>query len=108
MRIRRKKEIKLKRVTVGDIGITYLIKEATAPPDEAKTIVFIHGFPFNKDMWIGQLEALPENITGIAIDVRGHGSSTMGHGFFSLDLFAGDLIEFLRKKEIEKAIICGV
>ncbi|HZH54855.1 MAG TPA: alpha/beta fold hydrolase [Sphingobacteriaceae bacterium] len=71
-------------------------------------IIFIHGFPFNKNMWLKQLEALPEDQTGIAIDVRGHGNSTMGHGFFSIDLFARDLLEFMRKKEIKKAVLCGV
>lgn len=108
MQIRRNKDIKHKRITVGDIGISYLIREATAPDTAVKTIVFIHGFPFNKNMWIAQLEALPTDVTGIAIDVRGHGTSTMGHGFFSVDLFAGDLLEFLRKMKIEKAILCGV
>lgn len=112
MRIGRDKTIKNKRITVGDIGIAYLIKEA-APINgklygDFPPIVFLHGFPFNKNMWISQLNALPDHITGIAVDIRGHGRSTMGHGFFSIDLFAGDLIEFLRKMGIEKAIVCGV
>lgn len=108
MRIIRNKDIKHKRITVGDIGIAYLIREAVAPTTDLKTVVFIHGFPFDKNMWIAQLEALPENVTGIAVDVRGHGNSTIGHGFFSVDLFAGDLLEFFRKMNIDKAIVCGV
>lgn len=107
MRIIRNKDIKHKRMTVGDIGIAYLIREAANHGRQTKTVVFIHGFPFNKNMWVGQLEALPHDVTGIAIDVRGHGTSTMGHGFFSIDLFAGDLLEFLRKMGIEQAVVCG-
>lgn len=118
MRIKRKKEIEHKRITVGDIGISYLIREAQANQEAPKgnsksamekdTIIFLHGFPFNKNMWISQLEALPPNFTGIAVDIRGHGNSTMGHGFFSVDLFATDLLEFMRKMEIGKAVLCGV
>ena len=106
MQIGRKKTIRNRRITVGDIRISYLIKEGNS--QSAAPIIFIHGFPFNKNMWINQLESLPEERTGIAIDVRGHGQSTMGHGFFSIDLFAKDLIEFMRKMELKNAIICGV
>lgn len=112
MILKRNKHIKNKRITVGDIGIAYLIKEATSTDASAKAqrppIVFLHGFPFNKNMWFDQLNALPDHLTGIAVDIRGHGHSTMGHGFFSVDLFAKDLIEFLRKMGIPKAIVCGV
>ncbi len=112
MGIKFKKDIQQRRITVGDIGISYLIKEGesaqpskNAPP---LTVLFLHGFPFNKKMWMAQLKALPPGMTGIALDVRGHGQSTMGHGFFSVDLFAHDVIEFMRKLKIEKAVICGV
>jgi Predicted hydrolases or acyltransferases (alpha/beta hydrolase superfamily) len=97
--------IKRKRIRIGDISISYLLREASAP---SNAVVFIHGFPFNKNMWIPQLESLPPNMTGIAVDVRGHGNSTAGHGFFSVDVFAKDLLVFLRKVGIERTVLCGV
>jgi len=97
--------IKRKRIRIGDISISYLVREATVAKH---TVVFVHGFPFNKNMWLYQLTALPSDITGIAVDVRGHGNSTIGHGFFSVDVFAKDLLVFMRKLAIEKAVICGV
>ncbi len=97
--------IKRRRIRIGDISISYLLKEA-GPVDQ--TVVFVHGFPFNKNMWIPQLEGLPPAIRGIAMDVRGHGNSTMGHGFFSVDVFAKDLLVFLRKMAIKRAVICGI
>ncbi|MGV3764234.1 alpha/beta fold hydrolase [Parapedobacter sp.] len=97
--------IKRRRIRIGDISISYLLKEAD-PADQ--TVVFVHGFPFNKNMWIPQLEGLPPSIRGIAMDVRGHGNSTMGHGFFSVDVFAKDLLVFLRKMAINRAIVCGI
>ncbi|WP_262249443.1 alpha/beta fold hydrolase [Parapedobacter soli] len=97
--------IKRRRIRIGDISISYLVKEA-APADH--TVVFVHGFPFNKNMWIPQLEALPPSIRGIAIDVRGHGNSTTGHGFFSIDVFAKDLLVFLRKVGVNHTVLCGI
>ncbi|MFD1166370.1 alpha/beta fold hydrolase [Sphingobacterium daejeonense] len=98
--------IKSNKIRIGDISISYYIKKATEQPE--KTIIFLHGFPFNKKMWREQLESLEDNVTGIAIDIRGHGNTTKGHGFFSVDVFAKDLGVFMRKLEIDKAVLCGI
>ena len=98
--------VKRLRIRIGDISISYLRKEAKAASHH--TVVFVHGFPFNKNMWMPQLEALPASVRAIAIDVRGHGNSTTGHGFFSIDVFAKDLLVFLRKTGIERAVLCGI
>ncbi|GAA4514351.1 MULTISPECIES: alpha/beta fold hydrolase [Sphingobacterium] len=98
--------IKSFKTKVEDINISYYIKKATET--EEKTVIFLHGFPFNKNSWKFQLESLEDNVTGIAIDIRGHGLSTSGHGFFSIDVFAKDLEAFMDKLELEKAILCGV
>ncbi|MEH6308911.1 alpha/beta hydrolase [Olivibacter sp. CPCC 100613] len=94
-----------KKIRVGDISISYLLKE---PIRCDKTVIFIHGFPFNKNMWKYQLEELPEGIRGIAIDVRGHGRSTSGHGYFSIDVFAQDLIAFIAKLGLDGVVLCGI
>lgn len=98
--------IKSSKIRIGDISISYLIKKSNAP--EAKTILFLHGFPFNKNTWRNQMEVLPDNVTGIALDIRGHGLTTSGHGFFSIDVFAKDLRVFMEKLSIERACLCGV
>lgn len=97
--------VQRKKIRVGDISVSYLLKESARP---TKTVIFIHGFPFNKNMWIYQLEALPEDIRGIAIDVRGHGRSTSGHGYFSVDVFAQDLIAFVERLGLDKVVLCGI
>lgn len=55
-----------------------------------------------------QLTSLPDNMAAIAIDIRGHGNTTTGHGFFSIDVFARDLLAFIQKLEIRKSILCGI
>lgn len=101
-----KRLIKSKKIRIGDISISYHIKSADTTP--AQTLIFLHGFPFNKSMWRDQLEALPDDINGIAVDIRGHGLTTSGHGFFSIDVFAKDLRVFMEKLEVEKAVLCGI
>ena len=101
-----KNQIKSGKVYIDDISCSYYIKKATK--NEEKVIIFIHGFPFNKNSWRPQLEVLQENITGIAIDVRGHGLSTTGHGFFSIDVFAKDLRRFIDKLNLKNIVLCGV
>lgn len=98
--------IKSNKIRIGDLSISYYIKRATDTSE--KFIIFLHGFPFNKNMWREQLESLDDDITGIAIDIRGHGNSTKGHGFFSIDVFAKDLGVFMKKLEIEQAVLCGI
>jgi len=97
--------IQRKKIRIGDISISYLVKETE---NADKTILFIHGFPFNKNMWVHQLASLPQNVQGVAIDVRGHGRSTSGHGYFSIDVFAKDLIVFIEKLGLPKVILCGI
>lgn len=98
--------VRSSKLRVEDVSLSYHIKKATE--EEKHTIIFLHGFPFNKNSWRPQLESLEDDITGIAIDIRGHGLSTSGHGFFSIDVFAKDIIAFINKLNLEKVILCGV
>jgi 3-oxoadipate enol-lactonase len=78
--------------------------------DEGKgtTIVFIHGFPFNKSMWETQLIALRDQFRVIAYDVRGHGNTSANANEFSIPQFANDLLAFINQLKIENVIICGL
>lgn len=105
MKFEREKQIKRKSIRIRDVSVSYLIRESEE--ETGAVLIFIHGFPFNKNMWIHQLAELPATCTGIAIDVRGHGNSTRGHGFFSIDLFANDLLEFISVLKLQKVVLCG-
>jgi pimeloyl-ACP methyl ester carboxylesterase len=77
-------------------------------PDNAPVIILIHGFPLNKSMWNKQVEVLIETYRVIAYDVRGHGNSTAGTDYFSIELFVTDLIKLMDVLKIEKAMLCGL
>lgn len=74
----------------------------------AVPIIFLHGFPFAKTMWVGQLDFLKSGYRAIACDIRGFGASRDETSSLSIDMFADDLIAFMSKLNIEKAIICGL
>ena len=71
-------------------------------------VIFLHGYPFSKEMWKQQLEFLQSTHRVIACDIRGFGKSSYEEGIPSMDLFADDLLTFMYKLQIEKAIICGL
>lgn len=71
-------------------------------------VIFLHGFPFEKSMWAGQMEFLKSYYRVIAVDIRGFGKSTDEESEFSIELFADDLIGFMDALYIEKAVVCGL
>lgn len=71
-------------------------------------VIFLHGFPFSKLMWQAQLDFLKSTHRVIALDIRGFGQSKDEESALSIDLFGDDLIQFMDKLSIDKAIICGL
>ena len=71
-------------------------------------IIFLHGYPFDKTMWQLQLDFLKPSYRLISCDIRGFGKSTDEESSLSIDLFADDLIQFMDKLNIDKAIVCGL
>jgi pimeloyl-ACP methyl ester carboxylesterase len=59
-------------------------------------------------MWQGQLNFLQSSYRVISCDLRGFGASQDEKSYLSMDLFADDLIAFMNKLKIEKAIVCGL
>lgn len=88
---------------VNNITLSYTdVGEGDTP------VIFLHGYPFDKTLWKGQLASLKSTNRAIAIDIRGFGKSTDEQSMLSIDLFGDDLIGFMDKLNIEKAIICGL
>ncbi len=71
-------------------------------------LIFLHGFPFDKSMWKGQLDSLKSSNRLIAFDIRGFGQSKDENTPLSIDLFGNDLVSYMDKLKIEKAVLCGL
>ena len=72
--------------------------------------VFIHGFPLDRRMWIGQLSGLAKIRRCVAVDLRGHGLSKIDETdpTFSMDLFADDVAKTLDEIGADQADVCGL
>ena len=72
-------------------------------------VTFVHGFPFSLEMWKAQAEvAAAAGYRTLAYDVRGHGSSDVGDGQYTLESHVDDLFALLDHLEIPKTAIVGL
>ena len=92
------------RLIVNELTVNY----TDQGPEDAPTIIFIHGFPLNLSMWANQVEILKDNFRVITYDIRGHGESDAGNEAFSIELFVSDLIGLMDTLKIDKASLCGL
>ena len=58
---------------------------------EGKTLVLIHGFTDNLNMWFNQVPEFSKNYRILTYDVRGFGQTEKTPGPFSMNMFAEDL-----------------
>ena len=86
---------------VGSIDIAY------DEVGDGLPIVFLHGFPHTRSLWLPQLSALAGMCRCIAPDLRGFGESTVA-GPWTMTQFADDVVGLMDELEIPNAVICGL
>ncbi|MDP3451383.1 MAG: alpha/beta hydrolase [Bacteroidales bacterium] len=90
-------------VIIKNHSVSYIDEGSINNP----TIIFIHGFPLNKEMWNIQITDLKRDYRVIAYDLRGHGGSDEGDNELSIEFFANDLISFMDALKLDKITLCG-
>jgi pimeloyl-ACP methyl ester carboxylesterase len=73
-----------------------------------QSIIFIHGFPFDHNMWNFQIEALSSNYFCISYDLRGLGESAIGDGQYTIEMFADDIHHIIKENDLIKPVVCGL
>ena len=71
-------------------------------------IVLLHGFPFNRSLWRGQLKALSDKHRVIAPDLRGHGESEVTVGTVTMEMMAQDVATLLDYLQIDAVTLGGL
>jgi pimeloyl-ACP methyl ester carboxylesterase len=74
---------------------------------EGESVLFVHGFPFDRRMWQPHLTSL-RRWRRIAPDLRGAGDSRVLGGDYAFARYADDLIAVLDAVEVQEAIVCGL
>jgi len=73
-----------------------------------KSIIFVHGFPYDHTMWKSQIEVLSEKYFCVAYDIRGLGESPAGDGQFTMESFVDDLEIIIDELKLDKPVLCGL
>ena len=98
-------------LTIGRKRIGYLKAESSAGPSDGskpvRTLLVLHAFPLNADMWEPQIAALPPGWRLIAPDYRGCGQSSLPDGTQTLDDYAGDVVDLLDALHVHEAAVAG-
>jgi pimeloyl-ACP methyl ester carboxylesterase len=76
--------------------------------NESKTILFVHGFPFDHTMWQTQVDEFSKDYTCVSYDIRGLGESPAGDGQFTMEFFVDDLETLLDELKLNRPILCGL
>ena len=90
-------------VQTNDIE-TYYERSGSGPP-----VVFVHGAIVDYTQWQPQFDALSDDYTTIAYDVRGHGrTGGSDRESYSMDLFSDDLAALVDALELDRPVVCGL
>ncbi|MDX1701325.1 MAG: alpha/beta hydrolase [Melioribacteraceae bacterium] len=73
-----------------------------------KAIVFIHGFPYDHQMWEYQVDYFKEDYYCVTYDIRGLGESYIGDGQYTMEAFVWDLLSIIDTLHIEDPILCAL
>ena len=90
-------------VAVGHKTLTYLISNPLEPAVRqrpASTVVFLHAFPLQGEMWEPNVGAMPDGWRALAPDLRWE------TGVTTSDL-AGDVVDLLDHLEVTRAAVVG-
>jgi 3-oxoadipate enol-lactonase len=71
-------------------------------------VLFVHGFPFDHNMWHKQIEDLSTQYYCISYDIRGLGESPAGDGQYTMESFVDDLSLIIYELKLNKPVLCGL
>jgi 3-oxoadipate enol-lactonase len=76
--------------------------------NKSKSIIFVHGFPYDHTMWKSQINEFSEKYFCVSYDIRGLGESPAGNGQFTMESFVDDLETVMIELKLDKPILCGM
>ena len=71
------------------------------------TLVFIHGWSCDSRYWLNQVSVFSKDYRVVAIDLAGHGNSSVGRHEHTMMSYATDVQAVMDKESIQKAILIG-
>ena len=85
----------------------FSIRYARRGPGDGVPVLFIHGFGGDLDNWLFNIDAMGEKSPVIALDLPGHGQSTVRLPGASIEALAGFVARFMDVLDVEQAHLVG-
>ena len=101
--IKPNKNIKSHKSKINDIEMSYY----TLGDKNKYPLIFLHGALVFTDYYNDLIEDLSKEYYIIAIDIRGHGRTTIGNNSFSFTQISNDIIQLLDQLEINEFNLVG-
>jgi pimeloyl-ACP methyl ester carboxylesterase len=87
---------------VGDVKLFYTDEGEGDPP-----MLLVHGFSCDSNDWIWQIPHFAATRRVVAVDLRGHGHSSVPAGGFETKVFAADIATLLRQLDCGPVVAVG-
>ena len=100
---RQRAGLSLEQIAVGDLNIHYY----EGGPDDAQTLLMVHGFAANKDNWLRFARHLSQDYRVIALDLPGFGASDKPTGSYDVGTQTERLANVLQALQIDKLHLIG-
>lgn len=83
------------------------IRYARRGAEQGTPVLFIHGFGGDLDNWLFNIDAVGEDLPVIALDLPGHGQSTVRLPGASIEAMADFVARFMKAIDVERAHVVG-
>jgi pimeloyl-ACP methyl ester carboxylesterase len=90
------------QIDTPDGGTIHALEKGTGRP-----LVLLHGITLRADVWAPQFHQLADRYRVIAVDLRGHGTSTAGTAGYGIGRLADDLATLLTTLDLHHAVLVG-
>ncbi len=90
------------------VAVHHVVEASPDLPEDAPVVVLSNSLGTTHAMWDPQVPALAERFRVVRYDTRGHGSSPVPQGPYSIDDLADDLLALLDRLGVEKAHVVGL
>jgi 3-oxoadipate enol-lactonase len=98
------KETMTEKIKVGELDVAYRLEGAAGHP----VVMMSNGLMTNMGMWNPTISALKDRFQILRYDTRGHGSTSVTPGPYSIELLADDAIGLMDALDIREAHIMGL
>lgn len=70
-------------------------------------LIFIHGWSCDRAYWSGQLNTFAKHSCVVAVDLGGHGASSLGRRSWTIETFGADVAAVVEHLDLARAVLVG-